>query len=394
VIALRELIRRSATAALAAQASDGSLAAGRNGPYGDPETPLRNTGHWLVTFLAVHRWTGDPRFGEAAQAAARFAAGDKARPSGGAFWHRTGPGKDACNGLVGQAWTIEALSEAATALQAPELAETAERVFLLHPFDAGHGLWRRIDLAGRPLGWDDTFNHQLWFAAAGALLAPHAGPEVAARVVGFLDRLSSNLALRPCGLVRQAISPLALGRSEPRTGLRQLRARWLGHRRLRAVEVGYHAFNLYALALLRRHVPDHAFWGSRPFARLWAFARSPEYRDAVAGNAWGWPYNPTGFEMAYALDVFEGPGSRAEQRGWVTEQLRRHWDLDTDRLGRCAADGTTLAARLYEATRLPALELEPADWMPSAWRRGASRRPEPPLSNRQERPQVRVASDR
>jgi hypothetical protein len=122
-------------------------------------------------------------------------------------------------------------------------------------------------------------------------------------------------------------------------------------------EVGYHAFNLYALALLRLHLPDAGFWRGAAFRRLWAAARGPAFRAAVDTNVHGWPYNPTGIEMAFALDVFEGRASQAEQAAWLGEQIARHWDASARGMRRATPDPETLAARVYEATRLPDLPL-------------------------------------
>jgi hypothetical protein len=361
VTTLCELLTRSAVATLLRQRSDGSFAPGRNGPYGDEETPVRNTGHWLVSLCAAWRWSGDERFRDAAFAAARYLASDKARPGGATFHHRNAPGKDACNGLVGQAWSIEALVAAADAFDAPHLSELADHVFRLHPFDAERGLWRCVDVDATVRPWDVTFNHQLWFAAAGALLAPFTSSEVTARVARFLDCLPRNLALHPSGLVRHGVAPGTFAWREPRLAARLLRTRWREGPREAHKESGYHAFNLYALAILRRHAPDHPFWSGRKFASLWAFARSPAHRQAVDTNEYAWPYNPTGIEMAFALETLEGPAARAEAAAWLAEQLARHWDPACTGLRRNTPDPDTLAARLYEAVRLTDLTVsEPA----------------------------------
>lgn len=353
---LHDLLVRATRAMLPAQLADGSFASGRNGPYGDAETPVRNTGHWIVSLSTAWRWTGDERLREAGLRAARYLASEKARPGGAAFLHRAVAAKDACNGLVGQAWSIEALAEAAEAFDAPHLAELAEHVFLLHPQDAATALWRRVEVDGTPLSFDVTFNHQLWFAAAGALLAPLASAEVATRVLRFLDRLSHNLGLHPNGLIRHRIPARVFWR-DPRQGVRLVRTRAREGGALLRKEAGYHAFNLYALALLRRHAPDHPFWRHAKFGRLWDFARSGAQREALVRNEFGYPYNPVGFEMAFALETLEGPCAHAESTHWVAEQLRRHWDESSQGLRRDTPDPTTLAARLYEAVRLPDLTL-------------------------------------
>ncbi len=57
---LHALLLESARAALSRQRADGSLPPGHNGPYADRETPVRNTAHWLVSFCAGWRRSGDP----------------------------------------------------------------------------------------------------------------------------------------------------------------------------------------------------------------------------------------------------------------------------------------------------------------------------------------------
>jgi len=356
---LHDLLARSAAAALRAQRRDGSFAPGRNGPYADADTPVRNTAHWLLLLSTAHAHGGERRLRDAALRAAAWLASSEARPGSHSFLCRTAAGKDSCNGLVGQAWAIEGLAGAAACLGAEPLSKLAEAVFLRHPFDERAGLWRRVESDGRTLGPDYTLNHQLWFAAAGALLAPLAASDVGARVRAFLDALATSFAVHRDGAVRHAVAAPAAWRSDGRVALRLLRARWRERTAARERAVGYQAFNLHALALLRMRHPDHAFFASRRFARALRYARSPGFERAAAGNRFAFPYNPTGIEMAQALAVF-APGSRDEQERWLAEQLRRHWDPATSRLARATPDPETLAARLCQAVRLPDLRIPDA----------------------------------
>lgn len=368
---LHWLLVDSASAALAEQLPDGSMPPGYNGPYHDPETPVRSTGHWLITFAKAHRIAGEDRYLEASRRAAAYLLRPDLRPAGATFWHRSKPGKDRCNGLIGQAWTIEALVEAASGLGLSECRELAASVFLLHPFDERAGLWCRVETDGTVQTKDGTFNHQLWFAAAGSLLMD-ANPLIAQRVLRFLDYLPSNVHLYSSGLIYHNLSSL-LGRlakhplRNPRrllTALRRARSSQnmsslrLHDPRYRKA-IGYHAFNLYALALLRQQVPQHTFWSSGHLRKAIAYVQSHEYREGLESNPYGYPYNPAGLEVAFALHVFDVLSPTREQRvrEWVDEQLRRTYDNDRHRLDRNTEDPVTLAARLYEATRLPDLEV-------------------------------------
>ena len=116
------------------------------------------------------------------------------------------PTKIAVMALIGQAWTIEALVIAAQQLEMPELLDIAEEVFLLHPFDKKTGLWRRVNVDGTYLSPDMTFNHQLWFAAAGSLLSKYVSAEVEARSKCFLNKLSNNFAIHSSGLIRHLVA--------------------------------------------------------------------------------------------------------------------------------------------------------------------------------------------
>jgi hypothetical protein len=358
-VTLYQIVEQSSRVALAQQNGDGTMPPGHNGPRHDPATPVRNTAHWLITFLKAYDICGQAPFLQAARKAAGYLRSEKARPMGAAFWHLKNPEKNFGNGLVGQAWTIEALASFATAVEDEPCRELAESVFLLHPFDERLGLWRRLNVDGSYRYFDRTFNHQLWFAASGALLLPARDRRIAHRIARFMEALPDYLALHPSGAIRHTLFLSRSGR-----GARAIGQRWLGRlfrRRISAAEystaVGYHAFNLYAFALLKQQFPTHPFWGSDRLRRALAFVKTGGYVAGLEGNRYGYPYNPVGFEVPFALQAF-GDGVGAKQEHWCSEQLRRCYDFRTHQMNRDTADPETLAARLYEATRLPDVPLQ------------------------------------
>ncbi|WP_245835288.1 agl cluster protein AglQ [Natronolimnobius baerhuensis] len=360
-----EFVERIAAAALAEIDSDGRMPAGHNGLYQDPETSARNTSHWLVTFAKLAEQTGDSQFESAAHSTASFLQSDTARPNGATFHHRNIEGKDHCNGLIGQAWTIEALAVAARTLEREDLANLAQDVFLAHPQDDRTGLWKRVEIDGRVLPFDATFNHQLWFAAAGGILAglPWTDPRVDDRVRKHLNELETNLRLYDDGLIFHPLKPsrslrryahLIRADERGRIGLTFLTSSVplpSRQRQLRWKAIGYHAFNVYAFALLRRRYPEHPFWDTDVCERLLAYLTSSEYATTVWDNEYGSPYNPVGFEVPFAMEVFD-IGSDSERTEWLTGQLERHYNDETERLDRNTEDPVTLTARVYQAARL------------------------------------------
>lgn len=363
---LYQLIESSAAAALTMQGPDGSMPPGHNGPYHDPETPVRNTAHWLITFLKAWDISGKKQFLDVAHKAIAYLQSDVARPMGASFWHRKNPKKDSCNGLIGQAWTIEALTVGAEKLDLAELIGLAEEVFLLHPFDEKAGLWQGVAVDGMHLPFDLTFNHQLWYAACGGLLAPHANQEVNRRVMRFLDRLAVTLDVYASGLIVHTLTLRSSRGQRVRNlvgglaNLMRLRQHWAYRKYLAYKSVGYHAFNLYALALLRQQYPGHSFWQGHKSRGVWDYACLEAFWQGLEDNEFGYPYNPPGFEMAFALEVFDG-NARPQQERWLSEQFWRCYDFEAHMMSRGTKDPVTHAARLYEATRLPDLAVQIED---------------------------------
>jgi hypothetical protein len=274
-----------------------------------------------------------------------------------------------CNGVIGQAWVIEALALAAEKLEEPCYRSLAKEVFLLHPFDHAVGLWRRVHVSGKVASYDLTFNHQLWFAAAGALLDNDPRGAIGSRVMRFLDRANeSYLKVAPSGRIKHLIIFPIKMRKVPRRlhgavrsiytlyeSLRQFpRHAYMAHK-----EIGYHAFNAYAFALLKQRIPEHPLWCSRKFHAALEFMNGQEYQDGLEDNKYGYPYNPPGFEVAFAAQVFDSSFSlRQPASWWVEQQLKRSYDTQKQMMSRNTEDETTFAARLYEATRLRDMELQ------------------------------------
>ena len=64
------------------------LQPGHNGPYNDPETPVRNYGHWLITFSKCFELTGKQIYLEKVRELAEYLVSDESRPHGFSFHHR------------------------------------------------------------------------------------------------------------------------------------------------------------------------------------------------------------------------------------------------------------------------------------------------------------------
>ena len=362
-INLGELLLRCADAALSAQAVDGSFPPGWNGPYRDPETPARNTAHHLILLLHAWRLSAEQRFRQAAEAALGYLLSAELRPMQASFWCRRNPAKDFCNGLVGQAWVLEALLVAADRLADPRPLELVTAVFHAHTFNPQVAAWHSLHVDGHRGPIDPTFNHQLWFAVQAGELARRGDDAAKVQLEHFLQRLPSRLLLYPSGLIRHE-NPFWQG-SMPGAaalGVIKLAKSLPTESRLKAKSLGYHAFNTVALArLLPAMTPAQR--NASALRRAFALLRTQGFRHAVATAPYGYEYNPPGLEVPLSLQLAAAAGlgyppDRTSQEQWIQSQI--DWGLDSGRwrLDRRSSDPATAAARLYEAVQLdPQLQL-------------------------------------
>ena len=353
---------------------------GHNGPYNDPETLVRNKGHWLITLGWLSQNISHDKYLDAVVSLADDLSDNDARPYDFSFHHRSQIGKDKCNGLIGQAWTFEALAHATLVTQNPKYVELAEEVFFHHFFNYDSGLWCRLEIDGTVLSIDSTFNHQLWFAACASLLKTPRLNEIHERIICFLDTLNKNLTVLENGLIYHPIENQFNGdqsdlsrksnlKGVTKSLLNFLRIRFknnhdvMKQKREKMIykSVGYHQFNMYAFAMLKETLPDHLFWKSSELRASVDYLISDQFNIDLSENIYGFPYNPPGFEVPYVFSVFTDIHEDKLVEicsWWVNEQFKRCYNQKTGMMDRNTNDPLTHTARIYELTRLPISILE------------------------------------
>jgi len=367
---LGEIIVRSAEAGLKLiDPTNGTMPAGHNGLKNDPETPVRNTGHWSIVFFKAYEISGDKRFFDAGLKAANYLMTGEARPMGAAFWHRTNPQKDFCNGVIGSAFSIEALMTAYRATGDDRFKRLAGDVFLMHPFDEKSSIWKRVNVDGSiPRGlfydFDLTFNHQLWFAMSGALIDPRARSEIGKRVIAFLDGLASkhNLKTSWSGRIRDELFPMISLEYKVTSSLRMLNRFLNGTYRstMKKKETIYQVFSLFVLARTAETIPDHRLWQSGGLHKALRFIDNEKFISLLKNGGSVYWARPMGFEIAKIITVFSGYFSftvLGPPEIWVAEEIRRHLDSKTNLMNKDSVDKNNMSARIYEATLLPDFEI-------------------------------------
>ena len=119
--------------------------------------------------------------------------------------------------------------------------------------------------------------------------------------------------------------------------------------------IGYHAFNLFAFGLMKPQFANHTFWSSDTFSALMHHLDTDEFRTGLEGNTYGYPYNPPGFEVPFALGCFKaGNDPRLVQtcQEWVDKQFKHGFNPQTGLHDQNTEDPATASARIYELAKV------------------------------------------
>ena len=362
VIYLSEIITASAKKFSQALLS-GDVPAGHNGPYMDKESPVRVLSHWTIVFLKAHALTGLSRYLDCAVQSLEILMSKKYTQQGFTHIVRHSQDKTKCNGLIGPAWVMEAMHEGANQLNWQDAREEALRIYRLHPFDIFLGLWKIRECDGKVLGFDFTTNHQVWFASQVAGLLRPGSEDCGSVIDAFMDKLRFTIRIHRNGMIKHAVwgdlfLPAVIARHAIKQKTLDVGA---SISYLRRKEVGYHAFNLYAMAELNRHTQSHGFWSSDRFQKIVEFAISKVHRNGALTSEFGSRFNPSGIELAYFLEqcgrCFDINTSQIIKEG-LNNHFNAHLDTQSLLMTRNCSDYVISAARIYEACRLPNYKIE------------------------------------
>ena len=87
----------------------GHASAGHNGPHGHPDTPVRNTAHFVIIYMYLYKKYRDTKYLNISQKFVAYLCSKQKESKSGAIQCMYGGSFDNINGLIGQAWVIESL---------------------------------------------------------------------------------------------------------------------------------------------------------------------------------------------------------------------------------------------------------------------------------------------
>lgn len=301
-----------------------------NGPYYDEETPVRQIVH-RISFLCAYSLEHDTlKYDDVIKRLAEELNKKEYRPYGYNYYCRNSKGKDVVNGLVGAAWIIEGLVYLFLYSKSEKYLNAAEDLFLLHPIDEKLGLWKCVNIDGKELSFDMTFNHQLWFCAAGTFIYSIRDNErIKESIDIFLNRLDKRYAIYRSGLIREKIVPGTF-KGKVLFQLKTIREcirNIFMMPSMRYKEIGYHSFNLYAFAMIFQYMRMDPINIPIKLKKALTYINTSEYERGLMSrkhdcdinahnlkkcelniNRYGFAYNVSGLEVPYIYNVFENTG--------------------------------------------------------------------------------------
>lgn len=354
-----------------AQLNSGNVKTGMNGPYADPETEYRSLAHWACVFEALHSICSRKEYSDALfLIRERLLAGAIESEDWAVYKCREKKGKDSVNGTIGPAWIIMGLMAISRALKDERSASLAMKIFHSLEFEKEIGCWKRREVDGRILWCDETFNHQLWFAAAGAdILRSVSDAGIRQSVLSFLDHCMTSriFSIYKDGLIAHyTCIPDQWGslKSAKRRKLKNSLKRVVGKPNMAYKERGYHCFALFGFALIHRVLPGHPVFDTEKMRKAVEFAFSGPYLDSLVAcraeedgtglaqrynlnyNIYGFAYNSPAFELPLISKELKGEHMSSDDFSLLFERqiMTTGWPIRNED----GIDAPTLESRIYE----------------------------------------------
>lgn len=349
--------------------SQGYATAGHNGPHGHEDTPVRNTGHYLIIYSYLYRATKNYKYLAICKKFADYLTRVQQSSKSGAMHCMVSNKFDHLNGLIGQGWTIEALLYYYDVCKEAEILDTAKKIFYSQKYDWDLHLWHRIELDGTDIDIDPTYNHHVWFAACSYRLAELCKDHEIDRMIrDFLTlgakrdfRVHSDGVLYHHVMVNRPIMKAARYKTLIKKILTPIR--FLNPKKLdpKFMEYAYHIFDFYGFCMLKNRYGDLPLFTSKEYMMAQACAKNvmylikhngiEEYRKSGKPfNPYGFSYNSFAFEYPFVAKVCGFSDAETEKK-ILAIQNELMWDESTNLYTKNQPDIETWNARTYEIIR-------------------------------------------
>lgn len=354
-----ELIKNIADNNLQIVQDNGSIKAGCNGPYNHKDTAIRNTAHWIVTYSVLYKLYKDERYFNLIIELADYLLEESNYGKCNAIICQKDDSKVFTNGLIGQAWAIEGLVYAYKTTNKNIYIEKAKELFFVQEFDLDKFIWKIVDDEDESK-YDYVYNHQLWFAASGSMICDVCFDEkIDDEIRKFLSNFARNFAVQPSGLIFHLIncetSTIANIKFKIKAILTDLgiSSRW---KELKYLEEGYHLFDLYGFALLKKQYGNEPIFKSKQLNKSIRYATNKRTIEKLGineqiFNKYSYGYNSPAFEFPFVDKMLNSSMCIEEYSKILDRQINITFDQNEKMFSKNNNDKYTLTARVYELAR-------------------------------------------
>ena len=275
---------------------------GINGPWNQKETLARVYSHFSTLFSRLYVFTNNKKYLNESEKLLEIIIDDFA-PMDAAVWHRIGPDCDLSNGLMGQAWTLEAFYTHYRATNNNKYLSFCESLINKHKFDSKQGLWNILNVDGSHTSVDFTFNHQLWFYTMVKLFSKIIKIDEKS-ISDFETNLNNSniFHISKSGPIRHPSFGQGLLIPLYRR-FKYLKASISG-KTYKLKEAGYHLFNLIAFSKLEKEklIPERT--RLKLLKNINTYLKSNKFDQLIYESPYSFYYNPPGFELSTVLNEF------------------------------------------------------------------------------------------
>lgn len=339
---------------------------GHNGPHGHLDTPVRNTAHYLIIYAYLYKTTLDEKYKALCEKFLNYLMSIQAQSSSGAIKCMESSSFDHLNGLIGQAWVIEALLYYYEVFEDKRCIDIAKEIFYAQKYDFDKHVWHRIELDGTDIGIDNAYNHQVWFAACSFKLSKYLNDsQIDLMIKDFLTKgadrdfriysdglLKHTIALKSNGLKKDGIKRFIKIILTP---LRRFNARKFDYK---YIERAYHIFDMYGFTILESKYGGLPLFSSEKYKKALSLtkniSRYNSENNAFSAekpfNVYSYSYNSPAFEYAFIAREHNCYDRTQDLLAFST-QVKLMQDEKTKLFSKNNPDIETWNARTYELIR-------------------------------------------
>lgn len=353
----------------------GFATAGNNGPHGHKDTPVRNTSHFLVIYSYLYKITKEKKYIEICEKFARYICDEAKKSKNGSIQCMDTDKFNHLNGLIGQGWAIEALLYYFDISQNMECFEIAKKIFYSQKYDFNKHLFNMVELNGKDIGVDITYNHNIWFIACASKILDYEKDETLKKII--IDMLENgtkrDFKIYNSGLLHHYVSYKIPAKVKIKKIIKILLSpiKKINPRKFdyKYMEEAYHVFDMYGFCILEQKFSDLEFFNSHKYLKAKKYAlninnlnKKYNVENAIKNcnenfNIYSYAYNTLTFEYPFVSLMFKEEDMNVYSKLYkIQEKLM--YDENSGEFSKFNPDINTFNARTYEIIRYLEMKME------------------------------------